>query len=260
MPSNDNNESTRRESRGYRPMSLEAWGARIAFLRQALAKVQNPELPDPDLGLLTIDPHGPLTSIWVAAAPNNGPPAIFFRTRNLKIKPRSGPPEIFLMMELLIAFGGGLSVNDNGRGLAYVRLWGGNERHDLGRLIVDARRGQLALQDKQVDHREQYFQPADGNDRPKLPHRMPRRDREDAIKTALGYWDRNHRRAEFKVSRAEYEAIIRDSFRLVDAYRRLERCPTDLNRLGFRERRRCDSMPGFPGGEPNALSPVSRSA
>ena len=38
----------------------------------------------------------------------------------------------------------------------------------------------------------------------------------------------------------------------------LERCPIGLNRLGFRERRRCDSIPGFPWRRAGCPQPCQR--
>lgn len=214
-------DDTPKPRRVYRPMSAEAWEARVSYLRQSLAKLRELLLPEPDAALLTVGPHGPFTALWVAPAPNGGPLSIHFTVQNPDRSARWSPPEVFLMLDLLLAFGGGVSVNDNGRGWAYVRPWGGNDRHTLGRLVTNAKAGQVVKQSPRADHHEQHpqhFRVTSGEARPDRPQGAPHRDREAAIATALSYWDRNHRWAAMKVSRAEYEAILRDSFRLVDAY------------------------------------------
>ncbi|WP_156399245.1 hypothetical protein [Methylobacterium sp. Leaf466] len=211
-----------KRSYGYAPMSAEAWETRITYLRQALAKIKDPSTPEPDPALLAVGPHGPLTGMRVAPAPNNGPVSIYFTVQNSERGPRWSPPEVFLMLDLLLAFGGGASVNDAGNGWAYLRPWGGNDRHTLGRLVANPRPGQVVKQCKRSDHHDQHpqhFQATGGEGYDPAALGTPRRDREDAIATALGYWDRNHhRRPDIRVTRAEYEAVLRDCFRLVDAY------------------------------------------
>lgn len=210
------------QPRGYPPMSAEAWEARRTYLRQALAKLLNPTLPEPDPKLLAVGPHGPFTDIWASPEPTGGPMVVYFTVRNRDRGPRWCPPEVFLMLELLLAFGGGLSVNDNGKGWAYLRPWGGHHRHTLGRLQANARRGEVVRQDKRADHHNQHPQ----NFRKETvsarsgskPQSLPARGREDAIATALLYWSRNRYRSGIVVSREDYEAILRDCFRLVDAY------------------------------------------
>lgn len=211
-----------RSRRPYPPMSLPAWQARMAYLQAALAKVTNPALPEPPTSLLTAHPHGPFTAVWEAADPESGESAVFFTIQNAERGPRWTPPEVFLMLDLLLAYGGGLSVNDTGKGWAYLRPWGGVFRHTLGRLIYDAKLGDIVRQRKRVDHHAQlpanFFKASAGKPRADRPSGTPKRDRGDAIETALDNFHRTHRRSELPANAEEYRQVLRDAFRLVDAY------------------------------------------
>ena len=203
-------------------MSPEGWEAHLAYLRVALAKLLDPTLPEPDPRPLAAYARRPFRRTWIDTDPDTDDLAVYLLIMNKERGPRRCPPEVFLMLSLLLAFGGGLSVNDNGTGWAGLRPYGGDDRHMLGRLLTNAKVGQLAKQSPQPDHRNQHpvnFTRTSG--RPfagERPAGTPRRDREDAIGTALRKWDANHHRAHFAVSREAYEAILRDAFRLIDAY------------------------------------------
>lgn len=207
---------------GYRPISSEGWEAHRTYLTAALAKLHDPSLPEPDLRPLADYARRPFRKTWVDIDPDTQHLAIYLLIMNPERGPRRCPPEVFLMLSLLLAYGGGLSVNDNGTGWAGLRPWGGDDRHMLGRLVTDAKVGQLAKQNPQPDHHSQHpvnFTRTPGRSAGgERPAGTPRRDREDAIKTALGRWDANRHRAGFTVSRAEYESTLRDAFRLIDAY------------------------------------------
>lgn len=212
----------RRRRLGYPPMSRAAWDAHMTYLRQGLAKLRDPSAPEPDPALLIIEPRLPFTAVWVAKEPDSDQLAIYFTLRNSERGPRWLPPEAFLVVSLLLAFGGGASINDAGNGWAYLRLWGGNDRFMFGRFVRNPRPGQLVRQDRRADHHDQHpvnFSVTGRVPKPEhLKGEAPRRTREDAIKTALGYFERNLWRAEMQVAAGEYRGVLHDALRLLDAY------------------------------------------
>ncbi len=217
----DTSATTRQHRPRYLPMSPEAWEARTTYLRLALAQLKDPSAPYPDIKLLTVGPHGPFTATWAAPASDGGGLSVHFTVKNPERGPRWCPPEVFLMLDLLLAFGGGASVNDNGRGWAYVRPWSGNYRHTLGRLVANAGLGDVVRQDKRADHHAQHpqhFRVTSGSPRAEHSQGTPRRSRQDAIERALHFWDCNHPRSAIAITRDEFATLLRDSFRLVDAY------------------------------------------
>lgn len=212
----------KQRQRHYPPMCQAAWDAHMAYLRQALALLRDLSAPEPDLKLLTIEPRLPFTAVWVGKEPDSGQPVIYFTLRNSERGPRWLPPEAFLVVSLLLAFGGGASINGNGTGMAYLRLWSGNDRFMFGRLVRNPKPGQLVRQDRRADHHDQNpanFSVAGRVPKPgQLKGEAPRRTREDAIETALGRFERNQRRAEMRVEVGEYRTALRDALCLLDTY------------------------------------------
>lgn len=217
--------------RGYPPCSLEAFAALREFLKQARTRTT-----PPDLRLLTVDPHGPFRKITV----NNktSPTPISFGFRNETLKLRNFPAPDALLLRLLLAFGGGCSVNDDGKGWASPRLFGGQEGIRWDRLPADA--GHLEVvqhrapdgrrndhHDVDPDYRCIETIPAvatatvtddDGGDVPRK--RQPKRGRPEAIASALTRYRANHHRSTIDITESGYLQLLNDAFALVDDHRR----------------------------------------
>lgn len=217
-------------------MPPEAFSARLTYLAQAETHQADPRAAAPDVGLLTVDPHGPFKTIRAGIDPTTNRPAIYFRLQNGERGERWAPPEVFLMVILLLAFGGGCSVNANvggDGGWAYVRLWGGHQRTMSGRLTTNAGRGEVVKQDPSVDHHD--LSPRNfwltGGDEPQVAlggtppgdagtrrKKSPHRGRHEAITTALQYYRTNHHRSPgLTLTEGEYKAVLERAFRLLDA-------------------------------------------
>lgn len=99
-----------------------AYEARREFIRQCKAHSRDPgSNPKPDHSLRLVDPtHGPITSVRLDCDPQDGEPvtAISYHGRN----DRFLDPTDEVAIEVGLAFGGGLSVQDTGSGLGYPRL------------------------------------------------------------------------------------------------------------------------------------------
>lgn len=212
--------------RPYPPMSSAAWEARKTYLRQATARLSDPSAPEPDPVLLTVEPHGPFRSIRIAQDPDTGAPCIAFTVQNKDRKERFCPPAAFLVLDLQLAFGGGLSVNDTGTGLGYLKVFGGDDKLTFLRLLLDTKAGEVAKQQTAEGLRPDYHShnpallsktTASEVAREGRPLRAPLSGREDAIGTALGYCRRHGWRAGFKASAEEYEEMLRAAYGLLDA-------------------------------------------
>lgn len=209
-------------------MPKESWDSRMQYLREDLEHLHDPRAKTPDLALLTIGPHGPFQGLRVTPDPDLGRPSIGIREKATDRKERFASGPVFLMMDLLLAYGGGWSPNDTGEGLAYPKLFSDREGIALLRLITDAGPDEIAKQhapDGRVPdyHNFQHdlcCKASAATERAK-GHRVrsPRRGREDAIRAALRYFQNNHHLAAFKITKAEYEAALRSAFALLDAYR-----------------------------------------
>jgi len=162
--------------------------------------------------------------------PETRQPYIAFTVQNEVYKPRFGPPLVFLVMDLLLAWGGGCSVNDNNTGFAYVRLFSGNEKQMLGRILLDTQPGEIAKQHTPSGERTDYhnYDPAwfskatvDLEKREGRPSKAPHRGREYAIKTALRFLRANQWQSNTIImTTAEYRAILGAAFALLDANHR----------------------------------------
>lgn len=213
----------------YKPIAPHAWASRIAYLQQAIAHHRDPRAPEPDIGLLTVGPHGPLRTIVAGTEPETGRPYIAFNVQNEVYKPRFGPPLVFLVMDLLLAWGGGCSFNDNNKGFAYVRLFSGNEKQMLGRILLDTKPGEIAKQHTASGERTDYhnYDPAwfskTTAEREASEGRLskaPHRGRKYAIETALRHFRANYWRSGIKITEAKYLSILEDAFKLLDAKHR----------------------------------------
>lgn len=219
----------------YKPIAPHAWASRIAYLQQASAHHQDSRAPEPDIGLLTVGPHGPLRTIVTGTEPDTGKPYIAFTVQNEVYKPRFGPPLVFLVMDLLLAWGGGCSVNDNNTGFAYIRLFSGNEKQMLGRILLDTKPGEIAKQHTPTGERADHhnYDPAwfskttaEQESAEGKPSKAPHRGRKDAVETALRFFRANQWRAGIKITEAEYLAILHEAFALLDAKHRVYLAPT----------------------------------
>lgn len=213
----------------YKPIAPHAWASRIAYLQQAIAHHRDTRAPEPDIGLLTVGPHGPLRTIVAGTDPTTGKPYIAFTVRNGVYKPRFGPPLVVLVVDLLLAWGGGCSVNDNNTGFAYVRLFGGTDKQMLGRILLDARPGEIAKQHTPSGERTDYHNQdpawfskttAEREAADARPSKAPHRGREYAVETALRYFRTNHWRSGIAITEAEYLKVLQDAFALLDAKHR----------------------------------------
>ncbi|WP_154661262.1 hypothetical protein [Microvirga lotononidis] len=196
----------------------------MSYLRAAKVHHKDPDAPEPNSADLT-GSHGPFRSISADVDPLDVSPCIRFEVQNGVYKPRYVPPIPFLVMDLLLAFGGGCSVNDNYTGLSYVRLWGGNDKQMLDRIFLNAEPGTIVRQSRTADYRNNSpacfsktsasVMKAEGK-----PMRATYKGRQQAIATALRYFQRNAHRSGIKITEAEYLAILHDAFALLDATHR----------------------------------------
>lgn len=222
--------------RGYPPCSLEAFAALREFLNQARTRTT-----PPDLRLLTVDPHGPFRKITVNS--KTSPTPISFGFRNEARKLRNFPSPDALLLRLLLAFGGGCSVENDGQGWAATRLFGGGKEGVLwDRLTTNA--GHLEVvhhrapdgrrndhHDVDPDYRciETILAAAaataaddgadDGAD--DVPRkRQPKRGRPEASASALARYRANHHRSGIDITESGYLHLLNDAFALVDDHRR----------------------------------------
>ena len=226
--------STKPSRRGYPPMPRDTWERITTWLDQAEASLSGARKQRPDIQLLAITPSGPLRSMTIGPNPEfpSSPHVVLFEIQNIDRGPRHCPPEVFAVIALLLLFGGGLNVNDSvghDQGYAYLRLWGGNDRTMLSRVITDAYAGEVAKQHSSEGERADHhnYDPAffskttvetvrEGEGK---PLRTPRRGRWEAVATALRYYRANHRASEVAITEAEYLATLRRAFRVLDAIR-----------------------------------------
>lgn len=226
MPPSGNPKPTRTKHGPYRPISPEAWGRLTAYLEQAQRHLKDPSSPPPDTSLLEDGQHGPFR-YFALGADQDGNTVLRFKTQNPSYKERYAPPEVTLMLRILLAFGGGCSVNGQG-GWSYIRLFGGNDRLNLGRLVANAGLGEFVLQRKAsgapvADFRSQ--DPAGFTKTPieriwaesSKPTRVPASDRQQAVAKALSVFRKNQRYSKLPVTEAQYEAVLWAVFALVDA-------------------------------------------
>jgi hypothetical protein len=210
---------------GYLPVRPETFAALVTFLKQSQRALTDPTAPAPNTPLLTHEWHGPFRSIRVKDEVT-GQGGIEFSLRNPDRKPRlMKPAAAFLLLRLHLAFGGGCSVNDTGTGLGYIKLYSDREGIILDRLVTDASRDEIALHKSEAGERTDYHN-IDATFRSKVPsapvaggrkQRSPHRGRQEAIKTALRYYERNHRRSGIKLTKGEYELLLKEAYALLDA-------------------------------------------
>jgi hypothetical protein len=215
--------------RPYPPMHPSTWANVCKYVHQASIHQQDPRAPQANLMLLTSRPHGPLRTIKEGTDPESGEPCVLFEVQNATFKPRWCSPELCAVLMLLLAFGGGLTVNDTGTGLGYIKIYSDRQGLTLLRLATDAGPGEVAKQQSPMGERPDYH----SHDVSKLskttaleveqegrPLRSPHRGRKEAIDTALGYYRRNHHRSKIDVTESQYAAILEKAFRLLDTKRR----------------------------------------
>jgi hypothetical protein len=212
----------------YPLMSSEAWDSRMQYLREDLERLRDPRAKTPDLGLLVIGPHGPFRELRVTPDPDLRRPSIGFKVMDPARKERFASAPIFSVMSIHLAFGGGCSLHDTGKGLAYPNLFSGYEVQMLLRLITDAGPEEVAKQEAEDGPRLDYhnFQhdfcsktTAEGERKKGYQTKTPSKEREEAVQTSLRYFRKNHPHSEIKTSEAEYEAAIRAAYAQLDGHR-----------------------------------------
>jgi hypothetical protein len=222
----------------YPPCSIEAFAALRKFLEQSKAFVEAPTITPPELGLLTVELHGPFRKI--AVTNRNSPTPISFGFDNATLKVRNFPSANALLLRLLLAFGGACSVNDAGNGWAYLRLFGSDTEGVMwDRVTTNAGPFEIvrhrASDGRRNDHHDvdpdfrsiETLTPAvktvseeDGGDVPPKK-RPPSRGRPEATASALARYRRNHQRSGIDLTESDYLQMLKDAFALVDAHRKL---------------------------------------
>jgi hypothetical protein len=202
-----------RSTTNYPAASSEALKALVAYNNQAVLHVKDPLAPKPDLALLLVSlPQGPISAARVISdGPVNSPTIAFtIKDRN----ERTIDPEGCLMLRVLILFGMGLFIDKNQKG--------GEERHyvELGheggitllRLLADAYPREVVRQ--QADHHDLRASAlAIVGGKPTVV-----RGRREALAEALKSYDTNAVKWGLSdlLSRPDYQALVRGSFRLFD--------------------------------------------
>jgi len=200
-------------------MTPQMWADHVDYLRAAITHRKDPRAPEPDLRKLT-GPHGPFRSVSIGTDPANGKACVVFEVQNEIYKPRYAPPEAFLVLRLLLAFGGGCSINGTNSGLSYVRVFGGDRKQMLGRILLDTEPGAVTRQDPRADYHNN--DPAVFSKTPAeevaggRPMRSPHKGRQDATETAMDYFYANVRKAGIKITEAEYRKVLEEAFWLLD--------------------------------------------
>lgn len=202
-----------RSSTNYPPTSSEALKALVIYHNQAVLHLTDPLAPEPDLALVLVGlPQGPITSARVNSDNPANSPAIAFTIKDRN--ERTIDPEGFLMLRVLILFGMGLFIDKNQKG--------GDERHyvELGheggitllRLLADAYPREVVRQ--QADHHDLRASAlAIVGGKPTVV-----RGRREALAEALKSYDTNAVKWGLSalLSRPDYQALVRGSFRLFD--------------------------------------------
>ena len=202
-----------RSTTNYPATSPEALTALTDYYNQYVLHLKDPSAPQADLALLLVGlPQGPISSARAIFDSPVTSPAIAFtiKDRNERII----DPKGFLILRVLILFGMGLFIDKNQKG--------GEERHyvELGheggitllRLLADAYPREMVRQ--QADHhdlRASTLVIVGG--KPTVV-----RGRREALAEALKSYDTNAVKWGLSalLSRLDYQALLRGSFRLFD--------------------------------------------
>lgn len=210
------------------PLYLTSAGfaARLKLLAQWEAYLADPEhAPEPDHSLALIDAaHGPILGKELLYDDVDGLPVIATSFRS-KLGPRDhrlfDPPDD-LVLDLGVAFRGGISVNDNTRrplGLSYARAkltkWQNGKRYtiaiDLSRIITGAQVGQEVVQ---LGEYHSYRR----RDLAIRLNRKARRTREDFLEAAAYAYERNYQAAGIDVTAEAYLTALRRALEVADKW------------------------------------------
>lgn len=202
-----------RSAYNYPPTSAAALKALVAYHNRAILDRKDSAAPEPDLALLLEGvPHGPITSARAMCDCPATSPAIAFTIKDRN--ERTIDPEGFFMLRVLTIFSLAAFIDKNQKG--------GEERHyiEIGheggitllRLLADAFPGEVVRQ--QADHhdlRASMLAIAGGK-------ATVVRGRREALAEALKAYDTNAVKWGLSdlLSRADYQALVRGSFRLFD--------------------------------------------
>lgn len=205
-------------------MTPRAYAARRQYLREWEAYVADPKhAPKPDPKLLLVDPaFGPILGKVVTTDDRDGAAVIAVTLRS-KLGPRDHrylDPLDALVLDLGLAFGGGLSVNDNTRrpeGKAYARLKLGKWHHgrrqsfalDLTRVFTGAPAGQEVAQQGEYHSLRR-------RDLMLRPNAKARGTRSDFVEAAAYAFDRNWREAGIEVGREDHLEALCAALELAD--------------------------------------------
>ena len=213
----------------YPPMHPIAYEARVSVLHQHRAWVANPAAgPAADLdALLPHAAHGSISGIepeWREGSPVVG--VYFYGTHGTKA--RIFDLGDFLSLDFALAFGGGVTLNDNGNGLSYPQL---RMRRPVGRklyvprLLTDAGPAEVAKLHDDGGYRGDYhdlrrvgltWEPLEITRRIDKPMRTPRLGRPALYQAAASYFQAKQPRSGIATSLGEHLTAIRLGFELED--------------------------------------------
>jgi hypothetical protein len=203
------------------------------FCDQADAYLSDQSLPHPDLVLLVSG--NPTQFQELVVDTETSQPLIRFRPAALTTTygTRWAFPGGMLCVRALQLHGGGINIDHNGGGLSYVRMGGPLHANiDLGRILADTAPGEIAKQNPAAPFRVNdpaHFKAAGDaatrNVARGRPRRRPEAGREQAIANSLAYHAKNSAKTDIGLSAAEYEAVLRRCFAILDALHEARESP-----------------------------------
>lgn len=191
------------------------------YLNMARDHLKDATRPPPDAKDL-LGVFGRFKEVTLGIDPSTRGQMIYWSLESGHTQPRRTPPLAFAVLRVLLAFGGSISVNHNGKGLSYVRLFG-PININLERILCDAKAGQVVEHDPSKDFRNNdpdcfKVRPLT----PGKPSRLPEAGREEAVALAFKYFRLNQPASGIAITEDQYLAALRLAFRLLDASRNVE--------------------------------------
>lgn len=200
------------------------------YIRQAASVSRGGETDperylEPDARLLLVEPtHGPITHVELAIVEGRLQVAVSIHSRNL----RYFDPLDFCAITLGTAFGMGLSCNDTGQGLAYLRFRAVEPKGraiSILRILTDAQPWEVAKQHTAEGERPDYHHLSRRGLskhsvrriwREGKPSRVPRLGRKAFYEAVEWHWQRNHLKAGLPISLPSHLSLIRTALELGD--------------------------------------------
>lgn len=223
----------------YPPVTQSALNKLIKYGSDYWAFLSGRRESPPDAEHLLVEiTHGPISSAWLQADPETGRPAVAIKLRNEDLGARYLSYPQALAVRLMLAMGGGLSINDASKridglpahGFGYLALFGGNYKLSAMRVFADAQPGQIAKQHAVNGERIDYhsLDPAfitkvgTAIALEQAPSRLgvPHRGREYAMSVAAEYYRRNAGPVGITTSLDDFLTAIWGAFALCDALKR----------------------------------------